>query len=565
MLSSLTIKNVALIDSAEIEFGEGLNVLSGETGAGKSVILDSVNFVLGAKADKSMIRYGEDECLVRATFLVEKGSSAYNALEEIDVEPDECIVISRKFNMSGKGSIKINGVPVGAAMLKKVTSALVDVHGQSEHFFLLSEKNQLSVLDSLAGKEVPALKEKLRAELAVYRDIKRSLSAFSGDEAERARRIDVLKFQIDEINDADVKEGEEEELKEKRERITNAEKILRAVDEAESALSGENGALDAVRGARRAISSIVKYGDEYSSLADRIENAAAELDDIAEALSSEAENFSFDENEAEEVERRLDIINALKRKYGGGIKEINDFLTKAEAEYAMLTNCDEEVARLEGEKSKALKNIYSVCVELTRQRKAAAEGFTRRVVAELATLNIPKAAFEVDFAPYTEEDAPSAGENGLDEICFMFSANSGEPLKPLSKIISGGEMSRFMLSVKSQLSGINGISTYIFDEIDTGISGKTARVTAEKIAAISRGTQVIAVSHLPQLVSMGDVQILIEKKEEGGKTYTKVKRLEGEERIGEIARLLGGAEGSKYAVEHAREMYESSNTYKKSL
>lgn len=565
MLTSLTIKNVALIDGAEIEFGEGLNVLSGETGAGKSVILDSVNFVLGAKADKSMIRYGEEECSVKAVFSIEKNTPAYNALEDIDIEPDECIVITRRYNVNGKGSIKINGSAVNAQMLKKVTAALVDVHGQSEHFFLASEKNQLTVLDGLAGDKLIALKNELNEKLGVYKDIKKKLSVFSGDVNERARRIDVLKFQIDEIEGAAIKEGEEETLREKREKINNAEKIVNALGEAEECLSSENGALDRIRLSRRVLSSIARYGEEYSSLTDRLENAAAEIDDIAETLSSLSESFSFDENEAEEVERRLDRIKDIKRKYGVDLNGVNEYLEKAKAEYDMLTNCDEEFARLDEERIKILSEIYSICKKMTALRKKTAEDFSQRVVEELKALNIPKAAFSVEFSPYTEDDSPRAGENGLDEICFMFSANAGEPLKPLGKIISGGEMSRFMLSVKAQLSSVNGISTYIFDEIDTGISGKTARVMAEKIAKISVSTQVIAVSHLPQLVSMGDENIYIEKKEEGGKTYTKVKILDEKERIKEIARLLGGEDDSQYALKHAEEMYESSNAYKKSL
>jgi len=565
MLSSLTIKNVALIDSAEIEFGEGLNVLSGETGSGKSVILDSVNFVLGAKADKSMIRYGEEECCVKAVFSIEKNSPAYAALEEIDVEADECVIITRKYNANGKGSIKINGSTVNAQMLKRVTGALVDVHGQSEHFFLSSEKNQLSVLDGIAGDGLISLKDELKEKIDRYKDIKKRLSVFSGDVNERARRIDVLKFQIDEIEGAAIKEGEEESLREKREKINNSEKIINAVGEAEEYLGAENGALDSVRGARRSLAAIARYGEEYSALSERLENAAAEIDDISETLSSLAEGFVFDENEAEEVEKRLDAIKDLKKKYGDSVEEINEFLKKARDEYELLINCDEEFARLDGERQKVLKEIYLSCQKITALRRKTAEDFSGKVVEELKTLNIPKAAFSVEFAPYSEEDCSHAGENGLDEICFMFSANAGEPLKPLGKIISGGEMSRFMLSIKSQLSGINGISTYIFDEIDTGVSGKTARVMAEKIAKISRGTQVIAVSHLPQLVSMGDEHIYIEKKEDGGKTYTKVKTLDGEERIREIARLLGGEEESKYALKHAEEMYESSNAYKKSL
>ena len=565
MLSKLTIKNVALIDSAEIEFCAGLNVLSGETGAGKSVILDSVNFVLGAKADKTMIRYGETECMVKAEFFVPEDSKAVHALREMDIDTDGNIIISRKFSESGKNSIKLNGNTVTVSMLRKVTDSLVDVHGQSEHFFLLKESNQLRTLDGVAGGELILEKEKLSGLLSELRQIDRQINLLGGDVKERGRRLDILKFQIDEIEAVDLKEGEEEELLAKRNKINNLEKIISAVREAMEALSGENGALDCIRSAKRAMSGITRLDEEYSSAYERLEGIALDADDIAETLSEMGDELYFDEDEARETETRLDAITALKRKYGANKREIDAYLKKSREEYELLSDCEGQYAILTEKSERVRKQIYEVCRKITSLRKKSGEAFCRRVIEELKTLNIRNAKFEIQFDDYTPEDAASAGANGLDRICFLFSANAGEPLKPLGKIISGGEMSRFMLAIKTQLSDVNEISTYIFDEIDAGISGKTAKVVGEKFAKIAKNMQIIAVSHLAQIAAMSDREFLIEKREEDGKTHTQVRALDEKEKTQEIVRLLGGEEGEEFAVKHAEELLKQAREYKTAI
>lgn len=565
MISGLIIKNVALVDSATLHFGEGLNILSGETGSGKSVILDSVNFVLGAKADRSMIRYGERECSVCAEFQVEEDSRVLKELDELDIESDTTIVITRKYNLDGKGSIKINGNPVSLSMLKKVTSCLVDVHGQSEHFYLCKESNQLRVLDGLCEKELVREKEKLLALLAEAKEVKKQLSVFSGNVQDRNKRIDILRFQIDEIESASLKEGEEEELKDKRNKIINSEKIASALSESVSCLTGERGAIDAFKQARRSIASVVKYGREYEEILSRMEELLSEAEDIGDTLSDFSDDFSFDEEEANEVESRLDQIKSLKSKYGDCISEILQYLEKARAEYELLTHCDEEFERLSQKQEKLLKSVYETCQSISSIRQNKAKELCKNVVEELKTLNIAKPAFEVSFREFSLADAPRATGDGLDEICFLFSANAGEPTKALGKIISGGEMSRFMLALKTQCKGINGISTYIFDEIDTGISGKTAKVVAEKIAKIAKDTQVIAVSHLAQMACMSDHQLYIEKKEENGKTLTKVSTLDEAGKVREVVRLLGGEDENGFAVKHAEEMIKYGTEYKNSL
>ena len=557
MLKTLYLKNIALVDEAEIAFSEGLNVLSGETGAGKSVILDSIDFVLGAKADKGMIRSGQSECSVRAEFTCEP-ELLRPVLEELDLEESDTLLIVRRLNADGRGSLKVNGCPMTATMLRKLTSQLVDVHGQSEHFFLLKETNQLRLLDQIAGTE------RERAEVASLLKERRSyaekLSSLGGDEGERERRADILRFQIDELENAALKEGEEEELTALRTKYQNAEKILGGLKTVRDALLSDGGASDAVNTAHRGLISIEKYGD-YAALSERLENALAEIEDIGETAESLAEELDIDEREAERVENRLDEIKSLKKKYGGSVEEALNFLTRAKEELQLLENSAEECEKLKALLESNAKKLYSACEALTKKRKEGAEGFTRRVTEELRTLNIPSARFEIAFDPYTEEDLPRANAEGLDRVKFLFSANAGEPVKELGKIISGGEMSRFMLAVKAQLSSIGTIGTYIFDEIDAGIGGKTARVVAEKFADIAKTTQIIAVSHLAQIAAFADRQFLIEKKEEEGRTYSRIRALEEEERAGELVRLLGGEQGGS-ALMHAEELLKNARAYR---
>ena len=562
MLSKLAIKNVALIERADIQFGEGLNVLSGETGAGKSVILDSVNFVLGAKADRSMIRYGESECMVKAEFLLPESSKAIATLREMDIDTDGEIIISRKLTEAGKSSIKINGNAVTAAMLRSVTDSLVDVHGQSEHFFLLKESNQLKTLDGVIGAELLPLKSELSELLKDKKDVEARIALLGGDEKERGRRLDILHFQIEEIEAADLKDGEEEELLVKRNKINNLEKIISAIREGIQALSGEGGVLDGLRVTERALSGISRIDAEYERLYEKVESVASDADDIAQTLSDLADELYFDEREAEETEARLDLIHGLKRKYGADISEIQAYLEKITAEYELLSDCEGQYAILTAEKSKLEKRIYTLCKKMTELRKTRGAAFCKRVTDELKTLNIASAQFEIPFKEYEEGDVGRANANGLDEICFMFSANAGEPMKSLGKIISGGEMSRFMLAVKTQLSDVNEISTYIFDEIDAGISGKTAKVVGEKLARIAKNTQIIAVSHLAQIAVMSDDEFLIEKQENEGKTLTKVYALDEREKTKEIVRLLGGTDRDEFALKHAEELLKQAKEYK---
>lgn len=553
MLQKLFIKNVALISEAEIEFDGKLNVLSGETGSGKSVILDSINFVLGSKADKTMIRYGEQEAIVRAEFCVDENSEAVKKLEEFDIESDGLISITRKFSLDGKGSIKINGVSVTAAMLKAVTLHLVDVHGQSEHFFLLSEDNQLNVVDGICGEDVGVIKNELADLIKNKRGLKAKIAELGGDGAERERKLDLLEYQIKEIENADLKEGEFDELKTRRNIIANTEKILSSIGGGVSALNDDGGALDCLSSAQRAITGISSLSDNYAKMGERLEEVYAEISDICETLTDYADELTFDGKEAEEIDERITLIKNLRKKYGTDEKDILNFLEDARAQFDLLSDGANAVEKYNKQISECDDKIYSLCKKLTNKRKSASDKFCNDVTAQLKTLNIPDAQFSVRFAEYDEQTANLQSANGSDNISFMFSANKGEPLKPLNKVISGGEMSRFMLAVKTVLKDVNGISTYIFDEIDAGISGYTANAVAEKFVRIAENTQILAVSHLPQVCAASGAQFLIYKENNGDKTVTKVKRLDEDSKIDEIIRLTGSV-NSEAAKIHAKEL-----------
>ena len=566
MIQSLTIENVALIERAEIEFGEGLNVLSGETGAGKSVILDSINFVLGAKADKSIIRHGADGCSVRAVFRLPEGGAAAAAMEEIGVGADELAVVARRYRSDGRGDIKINGVTVSASMLRKVTAYLVDVHGQSEHFSLMSEANQFRLLDKAAGPALDAPKAKLSALLGDVRRIRGELRTLGGDEGERGRRLDILRYQIDEIDRAALQEGEKERLTERRRYFSNVEKIAEGLGEAVQALTAEGAALDALRTARHAVAALSPFGAEFAELGERLESTLIDAEDAAETASQLLDGTAYDEREAQETEDRLDLIRALEKKYGGSVEAVAAYRRSVGEEFDLLTHSDEKFAELSAALERDLKEVYAVCCGMTDIRRAAAERFCARVEEQLRTLNIKNARFCVEFAPYGEDDAARATADGLDAVRFLFSANAGEPLKPLNKVISGGEMSRLMLAVKTCMTDSDGISCYIFDEIDAGIGGETAKTVAEKFAVIAKKTQIVAVSHLAQIAAMADENFLIFKEDgEDGKTRTKIRALEGKERREEIVRLLGAAADSAAAHTLADELCGRCAAFKTTL
>ena len=552
MLERLFIKNVALIEEASIEFDGKLNVLSGETGSGKSVILDSINFVLGSKADKSMIRYGAEEALVRAEFVVDIGSEADKALKEMDIDSDGTIIVSRRFSRDGKGAIKVNGNTVTTTMLKKVATHLVDVHGQSEHFFLLNENNQLCVIDGLCDQRLTDLQCELSKIISDKKALKDKIKLLGGSEQERMRRLDLLSFQISEIEGANLSVGELENLKSQKKLFDNAEKVISALGAVRGILSEDNGCVDMLSAARRQVSTITDVGVAYEDIYTRLDDLYADVSDLSETVNDLCDSFCFDEHEALAVEARLDLIKSLIKKYGVDEESVLNYLDKAKSEYDALNDATAELERISKTICGLDERAYLLCTEISEIRKNKCNEFCKDVEIQLKSLNIPNAKFLVEFNNYNRETAEITSK-GADRICFLFSANRGEPPKPLNKVISGGEMSRFMLALKTQLKNINGISTYIFDEIDAGISGVTAKSVADKFIDISKDTQIIAVSHLPQVCASACAQFLISKHEDKLKTITSIEKLNREERIREIVRLTG-AVVTDAAITHAEEL-----------
>lgn len=429
----------------------------------------------------------------------------------------------------------------------------MDVHGQSEHFFLLSEENQLKVVDGLIGVNADEIKSKLSVLISEKKELKRKISALGGNEAERERRLDLLNYQIREIEVAELREGEFEELKSRQNIIANTEKILSALNEVAAIINDDGGCADSISSVKHCLGGISSLNDDYSKLYDRIESLKLEIEDVSQTVTDLAEDLSFDGREAQEIEERLTLLKSLRKKYGADENEILMFLQDARQQAELLTDSAAIIDKCSKEIEQKNKEIYSLCRELSKLRKECSTKFAKSVVAELKTLNIVDAAFSVEFVDYSLETADLNSFDGSDRIRFMFSANRGEPLKPLNKVISGGEMSRFMLAVKTLLKDVNGISTYIFDEIDSGISGITANTVARKFIAISKNTQILAVSHLPQVCAASDAQFLIFKTEENGKTFTQVKRLDEDSKIKELVRLTGGVE-SEAAIKHAKEL-----------
>ncbi len=561
MLCRLNIKNVALIDEAEIEFSNGLNVLSGETGSGKSVILDSINFVLGAKADKSMIRHGADFCLVSCDF-TDISQDIKDILREYDIDCDKELIVKRKFDLKGNGYIKINGENVTAAMLKKITVNLVDVHGQSEHFLLLGKAKQLECIDR--GAEVGIEKNALKNTISKIKDVEKAILVSGGTPAERAIRVDILKYQIAEIENADLKDGEEDELVCLRNKLLNLEKIYSALSVVCGGIIDDGGSLDGVNIAKQALKNIVAMGAEYDELFNSLSIFADELSELGEKARDLLENLDSENVDLDFIEQRLDVYKSLKKKYGNSLSEIDEFLAKAKEEYDALCSFDERYEALKKELID-LKNVaYSQCVALSDKRRAYAKKFEERVTDKLKQLGMSGAKFGVVFA-----DIRPIGEvseflaSGLDDVEFYFSANLGEPLKPLSKIISGGEMSRFMLAIKTQAQSVCG--TYIFDEIDAGLSGAAAVIVAKNFAEIAVDRQIIAISHLPQISAMSDSSVFIEKIENEGKTFTKIHLLNECEKVFEVVRLIGGNNDDETAKKHAEHLIEEASAYKASL
>ncbi len=562
MLCQLSIENIALIDKLELELKNGLNILSGETGAGKSIIIDSLNFVLGERADKSLIRFGTDKASVEAVFEDYLTPAVKDCLDDLGIEAEDVLILRRKMSADGKNECRINGRISTLSALKSLTELLVDIHGQHEHQSLLKSANHIKLLDKLGEKKIATVKGEVEKDFAEYTSLKKEFSRF-GNADERERKLDILSFQIDEIEKADVKEGEEDELLSARKRIRNMEKIISALEGAKNLLDGydSQSVSASIKNANSLLNTISSYDENIAPIVDRLDSCKVEIADISETLSDMLQKLDFDSRSAEQIEERLEVVRTILRKYGGSYESLQRFYEEATKEAQTLSNATERVDQLEKEIKVAAEKLLASAKKLSQERRKIADKFEKDITKELCDLGMGGSTFKVEIE--TTDDVDQISANGADSVEFMISPNVGEPLKPLAKIISGGEMSRFMLAFKNILAGVDDIGTMVFDEIDTGISGNISQVVSEKMCNISRARQVIAVTHMPSLASMADNHYLISKSTENGKTLTHVDLLEDD--TDEVARLIGGNDYSIYAVPHAKEMKANAQRYKDSL
>ena len=547
MLNLLHIENIAVIEQADITFEPGFNVLTGETGAGKSIVIDAISAILGERAYRDVIRTGASSAFVSALFT---GVPSFPWFEEnhIDFDADE-LLIQREIFADGKNACRVNGRPVSVAILKKLGSHLINIHGQHDSQQLFDEQTHLTYLDLFAQNECERqdyLDKFLKAE-ATRKEIER----LSMDEGEKLRRVEMLQHQISEIERAELSSGEDEELEARRKVLQNAEKLMDGIASAVSALYGDedrDGASGLVAEAERALSKIVRYDDALQQLHSQVSDLAYSVQDAAEQLRDRMDELSYSGDELEQIESRLDVIHRLRRKYGASVEEILEFLAQAKSELDDIEFSDARIERLEKQLAELTKDALAAGHTLRQTRKYAAEKLETRLMEELAALDMPRARFICCF----EEQEMAA--DGLDAVRFLMSANIGEALKPMSKVASGGELARIMLAIKNVLAEQDDVHTLIFDEVDAGVSGRAAQKVAEKLLQVSGGKQVLCVTHLPQIAASADTHLLISKSERDGRTYTQVTQLDTEGRKREIARIIGGAEITQTTLQSAEEM-----------
>ena len=558
MLELLHIENIAIIEAADIEFAPGFNALTGETGAGKSIVIDSLSAVLGQRTSRELIRTGAEKAFVSAAF----SGMAPELTEELGIQPeaDGTLLLQREIQTDGKNVCRVNGRPVTVGQLRALGARLLNIHGQHDGQQLLDEEQHIVYLDSFGRVETLAITyaEKYKD----FTDIRRQIGALQMDEAEKARRVDTLQYQIEELRRAKLTPGEEEELTARRGMLRNAEKFLDAVAGADYALNGDDsggGALSALRQAQDALSGVRHLDDAFGQLYERLGEAYSEVYDIAATVEDKRGELDVSPGELDRVESRMDLLYRLKKKYGATVEDMLDYQARCEAELAQIEDAGDTLARLEQALSKAEKEARQAAQALSDARKAAADRLTAQILTELQQLDMGKIRFAVDFA---EKPLDS---DGMDTVRFLMSANVGEELRPIHKIASGGELARIMLAMKNVLSEQDHVGTMVFDEVDTGVSGRAAQKVAEKMARISRRKQVLCVTHLPQLAAMADTHFSVEKGERGGRTYTEVRRLDREQRRRELARLTGGSHVSQTMLDGAEELLVQAEKFRAEL
>lgn len=554
MLQSLYLENIALIEKLGIELFPGFNVLTGETGAGKSIIIDAVNFVLGERTSRDLIRNGAARAKVEAVFNLNEGDAAFAALDALGIEYDgNELILSRELSAAGRNACRVNGTLVPVASLKSVSDTLVDIHGQHEHQALLDAENHISYLDAYCHAESLPIIEKIDAIVSRRNELMLKRNSGFSSEREREREMDMLRYQIEEIASANLEVGEEERLSAEKTVLLNAERIRTALETAHMALSGaeEGSALSAIDTARRSMRDIAALNKDYEALSDKIEELYYAAEDISFALRDTSENVESDMQRLEEIEQRLKLISDLKRKYGRTVEDVIDFGKDAETKLNELENVEALAAELDAKLDKLKAEYNAAADELSKVRRAAGERLKRDVLNELKDLGMAKAMFDVALSDASGGEPQKGGRETAE---FMLSANPGEPLKPLEKVASGGELSRIMLCFKSIFADNDRVPTLIFDEIDTGISGRTAAVVGEKMLGIAKKHQVICVTHLAQIAALADAHLMVRKYDDGKNTFVETRQLNEEEKVQRIAQMMDGESDSPSALTHAREL-----------
>ena len=557
MLNELHIENIAVIEKADISFAPGLNVLTGETGAGKSIIIDSIGAVLGERVSRDLVRRGAETGTVTAVF---DADCAAAWLEENEIDSDGELIIQRRITLDGKSSCRICGTPVTAAQLKELAAMLVDIHGQNDGRQLMDERRHMAYLDSFG--HLDGALAAYRAEYDRFSAIKKEMAALSMDEIEKARLSDSLKYQIEELERANIKPGEKDTLSARRDLLRNSEKLTEALDEAFSALyGGDDNAVSMSQNAAYYAAKAANYAPELEQAANAVNDAAFALADAAETLRDFKDSLDFSPEEYDNIETRLSLLNKLERKYGRTDEELCVYLDECRRKLDDIEYADDRLVKLEKELSAQKAQCVKAAAALSAQRREKAAELEKRIVTELRELNMPSVRFAVEFVPVDNEQGFDA--SGADKIRFIMSANAGEELGRISKIASGGELSRIMLAMKNVFAENDPVGTMVFDEIDTGVSGIAAQRVAEKLFAVSKGRQVMCVTHLPQIAAMADSHYLIAKHEEGGRTYTEVNGLTREGRRRELARLHGGDFITETTLASAEEQLAAAEAFKK--
>ncbi len=562
MLDRLIINNIALIDRLDIELSSGFHVLTGETGAGKSIIIDSVNLVLGERGSKELISTGKQKARVEAVFSYDASSAVNDLLEQFGLpSEDDTLFVMREITASGKSLCRINGEIVTLSTLRSVTERLVDVHGQHAHQSLLHPKYHIDMIDDFRSEQILPLRHKLAALCKHRSEIVERLNSGFVSEAERERRIDILSFQINEIENAHLSSSEERELNDELRLLANAEKISVSLENGNTLVSGENGALAYLGKATDCLSKIAEFSEQYNEVYQRINELYYEIEDISYRIRDLNYEFEYSPERLDEVETRLDFINSIKRKYGGTVEAAIEFMNEARKELSDLLGSDEIRNKLIEEKKELENDYQSVETKLSELRHEAAEELSTLVTGQLRELGMKAATFSTEFVRSENQFL----KNGNDNVEFMLTTNAGEPCKPLSKVASGGEISRIMLAIKTVCADSDEVPTLIFDEVDTGISGGTALKVGEKMVAIAEKHQVISITHLPQIAAFADRHMLVEKHTEDNKTFTTIRSLNDAERRVELARIMGAVNADESAVRYADELILNAEKLKHSI